>query len=84
MEREDFGTATRKPGRQAMRKLFSKTDGRTAGGAHRPLPGTVFKRLGRIRVAPFFRADLGIYIGMVVDRGGDLTTVGMRISSEGR
>jgi hypothetical protein len=53
-------------------------------GPNRPLRATVFKRLSRFRVAPFFLADVGVYIGMVVDRGGDLTTVEMRLHSEGR
>jgi hypothetical protein len=53
-------------------------------GPNRPLRATVFKRLSRFRVAPFFRADVGVYIGIVVNRGGDLTKVGTRLHTEGR
>jgi len=44
----------------------------------------VFNQLSLFRVAPFFRADVGIHIGMVVDRGEDLDTGGMRLCTEGR
>lgn len=47
-------------------------------------PLFVFKRVSRFRVAPFFLADVGVYIGMTVDRGGDLDTAGMRLDTEGR
>ncbi len=53
----------------------------SAKARHRLQP---IKRVSLFRVAPFFRADVGVHIGMVVDRGGDLDTVGMRRYTEGR